>query len=131
MTNSLDLARTATEFLIDNLSENLPHGISLISTSGIDLAIQEGAEVIPCVDLGLISHPEHADDYADLIHVALDSIQTAVSRVTKLPWPRVGKSLEVVNAYSVVAGRSISSGYGTIDNPLLPLRPLPLPKNFG
>ncbi len=131
MTHPLDLAGIVTEFLVDNLSESLPHGLSLISTSGTDLVIQKGAEVVPCTDLGLVSHPECADDYADLVQVALDSIQTAVSRVTKLPWPRAGKSLDVVNAYSVAVGRSISSGYGTTDNPLLPLRPLPLPRDFG
>ncbi|CAO5232482.1 hypothetical protein [Frankia sp. AgKG'84/4] len=130
MTDSLDPARIVAEFLVSNLSETLPPGLLLISDSGADLVVKEGAEVTPCLDLALISNPENADDFAGLIHVALDSVQVAVSRITRLPWPRVGESLNVVDAYSIQVGRSISSGYGTADDPLLPLPPLPLPETL-
>lgn len=127
MTDSLNPARTVTEFLVINLSENLPPGLLLVSDSGTDLVVREGAETTPCLDLGLISPPENAIDFAGLIHVALDGVQAAVSRIMELPWPQAGTSLDVFNAYSVQVGTSVSAGYGTVDNPVLPLPPLPLP----
>ncbi len=129
MTDPDDPAAIVTEFLVGNLSEALPAGLTLTSDSGADLVVREGAEVTPCLDLALVSPPEYVDDFADLVHVALDSVQTAVSRVTELPWPRAGETLDVVNAYSIRIGRTISSGYGTVDKPLLSLPPLPVP-NF-
>lgn len=127
-----DTARSTVDFLVRNLAGSLPPGLSLISVQGTDLAIREkGSETIPCMDLALVDLPESAEEYAGLVHVALDSIQTVVSRVTTGPWPTVAGAVRVVNAYSAVQGETVTCGYGTIDNPLLALPPLRLPETFG
>jgi hypothetical protein len=115
-----DVASEIVDYLIQNLAGTLPPDLA-VTAEGTAINVRQGQDSVNCMDLALVDPPEGIDEYAELVQIALDSIQTVVSRLTALPWPSAAGSMNSFNAYSTTRGDFIFAGYGTAEEPILGL----------
>jgi len=117
-----EAAREVTNYLIQNLSDLLPRNFAL-NSDGSDITVVHGQDRIQAMDIALVDPPEDLNEYSDLLQIALDNIQTVISRLTTEPWPQDRDRLTPSNAYVSVRDGLIFSGYATAHESLIALPP--------